>query len=196
MRRIAGADAEQHPVAGHILKRRNLFRGPGARAGGHTPLRSVVDLLVAEVTGQPLGSDAAVPALLDTMLLFLLRAWLDEPREHESGWAAALCDPAVAATLRAVHADPAHAWSVSELAARATVSRATLARRFAATIGEPPLSYLARWRMLLAARLLRDTSDPLAAVARAVGYGSEFAFAKAFKRHHGTTPGAYRRQAA
>jgi transcriptional regulator GlxA family with amidase domain len=129
----------------------------------------VVDLLVAEVTGQPLGSDAAVPALLDTMLLFLLRDWFGEPREHENGWAAALCDPAVAATLRAVHADPAHAWSVSELAARATVSRATLGRRFAAAIGESPLSYLARWRMLLAARLLRDTSDPLAAVARAVG---------------------------
>jgi AraC-like DNA-binding protein len=108
------------------------------------------------------------------MLLFLLRAWLDGPRERESGWAAALCDPAVAAALRAVHDDPAHAWSVSELAARATVSRATLARRFDATIGEPPLSYLAR----------------------SVGYGSEFAFAKAFKRHHGTAPGAYRRQAA
>ena len=103
---------------------------------------------------------------------------------------------AAAAALRAVHDDPAHAWSVSELAARATVSRATLTRCFAATIGEPPLSYLARWRMLRAARLLRDTSDPLAAVARAVGYGSEFAFAKAFKRHHGTAPGAYRRQAA
>jgi transcriptional regulator GlxA family with amidase domain len=97
--------------------------------------------------------------------------------------------------LRAVHDDPAYAWSVSELAARATVSRATLSRRFAATIGEPPLSYLARWRMLLAARLLRDTADPFAVVTRAVGYGSEFAFAKAFKRHHGTAPGAYRRQA-
>jgi AraC-like DNA-binding protein len=75
------------------------------------------------------------------------------------------------------------------------VSRATLTRRFGATIGEPPLSYLARWRMLLAAQLLRDTADPLAGVARAVGYGSEFAFAKAFKRHHGVAPGAYRRQA-
>jgi transcriptional regulator GlxA family with amidase domain len=128
------------------------------------------------------------------MLLFLLRAWLDEPRERESGWAVALSDPAAAAALRAMHDDPAHAWSVSELAARATVSRATLARRFAATIGEPSLSYLARWRMLLAARLLRDTADLLAVVARAVGYGSEFAFAMAFKRHHGTAPGAYRRQ--
>jgi AraC-like DNA-binding protein len=184
--------AHTHPLLAELPE----FVHLPAQAGGHTPLRSVVDLLVAEVTGQPLGSDAAVPALLDTMLLFLLRAWLDEPGEHESGWAAALSDPAVAAALRAVHANPAHAWSVSELAACATVSRATLARRFAATIGEPPLSYLARWRMLLAARLLRDTSDPLAAVARAVGYGSEFAFAKAFKRHHGTTPGAYRRQAA
>ena len=184
--------AHVHPLLAELPE---FVRLP-AQAGGLTPLRSVVDLLLAEVTGQSLGSDAAVPALLDTMLLFLLRAWLDEPRDRESGWAAALSDPAVAAALRAVHDDPARAWSLSELAARAAVSRATLARRFDATIGEPPLSYLARWRMLLAARLLRDTSDPLAVVARAVGYGSEFAFAKAFKRHHGTAPGAYRRQAA
>ena len=183
--------AHTHPLLADLPE----FVHLPARAGGDTPLRSVVDMLVAEITGQPLGSDAAVPALLDTMLVFLLRAWLDEPRVRESGWAAALSDPAVAGALRAVHDDPARAWSVSELAARATVSRATLARRFAATIGEPPLSYLARWRMLLAARLLRDTADPLAAVAHAVGYGSEFAFAKAFKRHHGIAPGAYRRQA-
>jgi AraC-like DNA-binding protein len=163
------------------------------RAAEYTPLRSVVDLLVAEITGQPLGSDAAVPALLDTMLLFLLRAWFDISDVRGSGWAAALSDPVVAAALRAVHDDPAHAWSVAELAALATVSRATLARRFDATIGEPPLRYLARWRMLLAARLLRDTADPLAAVGRGVGYGSEFAFAKAFKRHHGVAPGTYRR---
>lgn len=184
--------AHTHPLLAELPE----FVHLPARAAGLTPLRSVVDLLVAEVAERPLGSDAAVPALLDTMLLFLLRAWLDEPRERASGWAAALSDPAVAAALRAVHDDPAHAWSVSELAAQAKVSRATLARRFAATIGEPPLSYLARWRMLLAARLLRDTADPLAAVARAVGYSSEFAFAKAFKRYHGTPPGACRSHAS
>lgn len=184
--------ARPHPLLAELPE----FVHLPARACGHAPLRSVVELLVAEVSRQPLGSDAAVPALLDTMLLFLLRAWLDQPRVRESGWAAALSDPVVAAALRAMHDDPAHAWSVPELAARARVSRATLARRFAATIGEPPLSYLARWRMLLAARLLRDTADPLATVARTVGYGSEFAFAKAFKRYYGTAPGAYRRQAA
>jgi AraC-like DNA-binding protein len=185
------ARAHTHPLLAELPE----FVHLPARAGRRTPLRSVVDLLVAEVSGQPLGSDAAVPALLDTMLLFLLRAWLDEPREHVSGWAAALSDSAVAAALRAIHDDPAHSWTVSELAGRAMVSRATLARRFATTIGEPPLSYLTRWRMLLAARLLRETADPLATVARTVGYGSEFAFAKAFKRHHGSAPGSYRKQA-
>jgi AraC-like DNA-binding protein len=176
-----------------VLMPRGADHALADQADEHTPLRSVVDLLVAEVTAQPLGSGAAVPALLDTMLLFLLRAWFEISGARGGGWAAALCDPAVAAALRAVHDDPAHAWSVSELAALATVSRATLARRFDATIGEPPLSYLARWRILVAARLLRDTADPLAAVGHAVGYGSEFAFAKAFKRHHGVAPGAYRR---
>ncbi|GAB2653484.1 AraC family transcriptional regulator [Nocardia goodfellowii] len=163
-----------------------------ARLGRHPALRAVVDLLAAEISESRLGSDAAVPALLETLLLYILRAWFDE-QEAATGWAGAFADPAVAAALRAVHADPARAWTVPELSARAGVSRATLARRFSATVGEPPLAYLTRWRLLTAAKLLRETGDSLATVARKVGYTSEFAFAKAFKREYGLAPGQYRR---
>jgi AraC-like DNA-binding protein len=154
-------------------------------------LRAAVDLLVGELTEPRPGTDAAVPALLDTLLLFVLRSWYE--RAETSGWAGAFADPAVSAALRAIHADPARAWTVPELSAVAGVSRATLTRRFAATVGEAPLSYLTRWRMLTAARLLRDTELPIAAIAHRVGYGSEFAFAKAFKREYALAPGRYRR---
>ncbi|PXX67011.1 AraC-like DNA-binding protein [Nocardia tenerifensis] len=165
-----------------------------ARPGRHPALRGAVDLLAAEIAEPHPGSDAAVPALLETMLLFILRAWLaEQSSDRSSGWAAAFADPAVAAALRAVHEEPARPWTVPDLSDVAGVSRATLARRFTATVGEPPLSYVTRWRMLTAARLLRDTDDPLGAVARRVGYTSEFAFAKAFKREYGVAPGQYRR---
>ncbi|NNH73499.1 AraC family transcriptional regulator [Nocardia uniformis] len=167
-----------------------------ARPGRHPSLRAAVDLLVAEICEPRPGTDAAVPALLETMLLFILRAWFDERAEDRTGgWAGAFTDPAVAAALRAIHGEPAHPWTVPALSAVAGVSRATLARRFTTTVGEPPLSYLTRWRMLTAARLLRETDTPLAAVARKVGYQSEFAFAKAFKREYGLAPGQYRRAA-
>ncbi|MBF6076181.1 AraC family transcriptional regulator [Nocardia beijingensis] len=165
-----------------------------ARPGRHPALRGAVDLLAAEIAEPRQGSDAAVPAILETLLLFILRAWFDEQADlRSSGWAGAFADPAVAAVLRAVHEEPARAWTVADLGDIAGVSRATLARRFLATVGEPPLAYVTRWRMLTAARLLRDTDSSLSAVARRVGYTSEFAFAKAFKREYGLAPGGYRR---
>ncbi|MEU7217530.1 AraC family transcriptional regulator [Nocardia iowensis] len=165
-----------------------------ARPGRHPALRGAVDLLAAEIAEPRPGSDAAVPALLETLLLFVLRAWLDEQAtDRSTGWAGAFADPAVAAALRAVHEEPARTWTVPDLSEVAGVSRATLARRFTATVGEPPLAYVTRWRMLTAARLLRETDSPLGAVARKVGYTSEFAFAKAFKREYGLAPGQYRR---
>jgi AraC-like DNA-binding protein len=165
-----------------------------ARPGRHPALRGAVDLLAAEIAEPRPGSDAAVPAILETLLLFILRAWFDEQADvRSSGWAGAFADPAVAAVLRAVHEQPARAWTVTDLGDIAGVSRATLARRFTATVGEPPLAYVTRWRMLTAARLLRDTDSSLGAVARRVGYTSEFAFAKAFKREYGLAPGQYRR---
>jgi AraC-like DNA-binding protein len=167
-----------------------------ARVGRHPGLRAAVDLLGDEVERRRPGADAMVTALLDVLLLQILRAWLDERAEQPSGWAAALADGPVGSALRAVHGDPAHPWSVQELAGRAGLSRSAFARRFAALVGRPPLAYLTWWRMTLAARELRDGDAPLAAVARRVGYASEFAFAHAFKREIGTAPGAFRRTAA
>jgi AraC-like DNA-binding protein len=92
-----------------------------------------------------------------------------------------------------MHCDPARSWTVATLAVEAGQSRAPFARRFTALVGQPPLSYLTWWRMTIATRLLRESDAPLNAIAGRVGYASEFAFARAFRRHHGAAPGRYRR---
>ncbi|GHC45922.1 hypothetical protein GCM10010349_08440 [Streptomyces flavofungini] len=168
--------ARAHPLLAELPEVIHL----PARVGAHSSLRAAVELLGAELDDPKPGSDTIVSALLDTLLLYILRAWWLGERQgagHPTGWAAALADPAVAAALRAVHADPAHPWTVAELGALGGLSRAPFARRFAATVG----------------RLLRTEEAPLRVVAERSGYASEFAFAKAFKRQSGVAPGQYRR---
>ncbi|MGW2017623.1 AraC family transcriptional regulator [Streptomyces sp. NPDC001927] len=180
-----------HPL---LLTLPDLIHVP-ADSDCHPELRSAVALLAAELDNPRLGTDAVVPALLDTLLLYILRIWFKEQsaREDTTGWAAALNDPPVTAALHSIHRDPAAPWTVAKLAAEAGLSRAPFARRFATLIGQPPLGYLTWWRMTTAARLLRTSDAPLRSIAAQVGYTSEFAFAHAFKRTHGIPPGAYRR---
>ncbi len=167
-----------------------------ARLGNRRELRAAVELLGSELEQRRPGADAIVPALLDTILIYILRAWSEEQTAHgaASGWAAALRDPAIAAALNSIHRDPAAPWTVERLGAQGGLSRAAFARRFTALVGQPPLTYLTWWRMTIAARILRDSDAPLSTVAHQVGYGSEFAFAAAFKRQYRTAPGKYRRQ--
>jgi AraC-like DNA-binding protein len=158
----------------------------------HPGLRATVDLLAAELERPRLGADAIIPALLDTLLVDILRTWLEQ-NPARGGWPAALNDPATSAALQAMHREPARPWTVATLAAQAGLSRAPFARRFAVLLGRPPLTYLTWWRLTTAARLLRESDAPLSAIARQVGYTSEFAFANAFKRQYRTAPGRYRR---
>ena len=180
-----------HPLLGELPEVIHLPANPGR----HPVLRSAVDQLCAELHQPQPGSDSVVTALVDLLLLYILRSWYAElPRGRTQGWASALNDPLIAPALKAIHDDPAHPWTVESLGSRAGLSRAAFARRFATVVGEPPLSYLTTWRMAVAARMLRETVDSLGAVAESTGYTSEFAFAKAFKRHFGAPPGAYRRE--
>ncbi|MFJ7157221.1 AraC family transcriptional regulator [Streptomyces sp. NPDC101118] len=181
-----------HPLFGDLPEVIHLPAVPGR----HPVLRSAVDQLCAEFHAPQPGSDAVVTALVDLLLLYILRSWYaDLPEDRNRGWAAALTDPAVAPALKAIHDDPGHPWTVESLGTRAGLSRAAFARRFASVVGEPPLTYLTNWRMATAARLLHRSPAPLSTIAQQTGYTSEFAFAKAFKRHFGSPPGTYRRQA-
>ncbi|GAB0105253.1 AraC family transcriptional regulator [Nocardia sp. JMUB6875] len=167
-----------------------------ARHGKHPELAAAIQLLGAELDNPRIGSYGIVPALIDSLLLYILRAWIeDQPEKEVTGWAAALRDPAVAPALAAMHDDPAAAWTVQSLADHAGLSRAAFARKFNAMVGEPPLAYLTRWRLTTAAQLLREDDLAIEKVAARAGYSSEFAFGKAFKREFGLAPGQYRRQA-
>jgi AraC-like DNA-binding protein len=192
----------RHPLMGELP---DVVHLP-VRHGRHPALRTTVDLLGAELDRPAPGASALRSALLDALLVYMVRAWFverserserseqSERSEHHApiGWGAALHDPAIASALDAVHTDPGKRWTVEMLAARARLSRATFSRRFTAAVAAPPMAYLAWWRMTLAARALRDSDAPLSVIARQVGYASEFAFANAFKREHGVAPGRFR----
>ena len=169
---------------------------PAGMPGDDGGVAATLRLLALELGGRPHGSRAAVGRLIDVLLIHVMRAWLRLQDDNATdGWLLALRDPVVARAMNAIHQRPREPWTIESLAREVSVSRATLARRFAHLVGETPPEYLTRWRMDLAAQRLRDTDDTVAAVAAAVGYRSEYSFSRAFTRHRGLAPGRYRRHA-
>ncbi len=169
---------------------------PADPVGGRD-VAAIVELLAMEVGARRPGSRAAAARLIDALLIAAIRHWLDRQADDEvPSWLRALRDPLLARVIAAMHARPAEPWTVESLAREIHVSRATLARRFADVVGEPPLTYLTRWRMHLASQKLKYSTETVDAIAREVGYTSEYAFNRAFARHHGQPPGRYRRLAS
>ncbi len=156
----------------------------------------VVPLLADEIVKDAPGQEAVLDRLLDLLLIAVLRAWFARPDGGAPDWYRAYGDPVVGRALRLLHHNPAHPWTVAELAHEAGVSRAALARRFQELVGEPPMSFLTSWRIALAADLLREPGTTIGSVAQEVGYGSPFALSTAFKRVRGVSPQQYRRAAA
>ncbi|WP_232666997.1 AraC family transcriptional regulator [Pseudonocardia sp. TRM90224] len=152
----------------------------------------VMDLAVEEIRRDQLGQQTVLDRWLDLALITTLRAWFDGLQSHAPGWYRAQHDPVVGHALRLIHDDPARPWTLESLADATGVSRATLSRKFTGIVGEPPMSYLAGWRITLAADQLSDTSDTLDTIARRVGYANAFALSVAFKRLRGITPTAHR----
>jgi AraC-like DNA-binding protein len=155
----------------------------------------LIPLLATEIVKTEPGQELVLDRILDLLLLTVLRAWLAGAGAGAPAWYRAQHDPVVGPALRMLHDDPAHPWTVARLAARIGVSRAALARRFTALVGEPPMMYLTSWRLALAADLLREPEATVGAVARQVGYGSSFALSTAFKRVRGMSPQDHRRVA-
>lgn len=151
-------------------------------------------LLAEESAREAPGQQAVLDRLLDLVLVSVLRRWFQQEPASGTGqgwWSGA--DPVVAAALRLLHEQPERGWTLRVLAAAVGVSRATLARRFSAAVGEPPGAHLARWRLALAADLLAESDAPLDAVARRVGNGTGAALSAAFTRERGTSPSEHRR---
>jgi AraC-like DNA-binding protein len=172
---------------------------PVIHVPGHTAeaatVRWALDQIDVELHDRPLGSTLVTEHLALVMLIHLLRLHLTVAGPGAaSGWLAGLTDPIVAPALGAMHARPAHAWTVAQLAEVAAVSRSTLAARFKHAVGQSPLDYLTGWRIELAAQRLRRGDETVAAIAREIGYGSESALSNAFKRITGASPRDYRRR--
>ncbi|GIM93072.1 AraC family transcriptional regulator [Paractinoplanes toevensis] len=164
-----------------------------ASAPAAAALRWSLGQIETELRDRPVAAGLVAEHLALVMLIHMLRLHLAEAPAAGPGWLGGLADPVVAPALRALHADPARAWTVADLAAVAAVSRSTMAARFKQAVGQGPLDYLTGWRIELAAARLRRGDGTVAAIARAVGYGSESALSTAFKRVTGRSPTEYRR---
>ena len=166
----------------------SMREGPGAQW-----LASSIRFSIAESAAQRAGAGTVLAKLSELMFVEAIRRHIESLPPEQTGWLAGLRDRFVGKSLALIHSKPAHPWTVEELAGAVGLSRSALAERFTGLIGQPPMQYLTRWRLQLAANLLRSGSRNVAAVAADVGYDSEAAFSRAFKRELGTTPAAWRR---
>jgi AraC-like DNA-binding protein len=132
--------------------------------------------------------------MAEALFIETIRRYMEALPPEQTGWLAGARDPVVGGALALLHRKPCHHWTVEQLAAETGVSRSVLAERFSQFLGEPPLTYLARWRLQLAARMLQTTREAVIQVASEVGYDSEASFNRAFKREFGIPPGKFRGQ--
>ena len=141
--------------------------------------------------GRP-GADGVLTRLAELMFIDLLRRYLEDLPPGQTGWLAGLRDDVVGRVLRLFHSRPGHPWTLDELARESVSSRSNVARQFALLVGQPPMQYLTQWRMQVAANLLTQSGAKVAAIGAEVGYDSEAAFSRAFKKATGLAPGAWR----
>ncbi len=165
---------------------------PRSDAGAPPWLAAISHFLVDEARVPNPGSSLMISRLIDLLVIRALRSWATETRR--TGWLAGLGEERIGRALSAMHADPIRRWTVNNLAEVALMSRSIFAQRFAATVGEPPLHYLARWRLTIAADLLRSGGMKVTEAAQRVGYASDAAFSRAFKAHFGYAPSEARSQ--
>ena len=191
---ICGAVRLEHPMAERLVALMpDIVHVPVSPLTAR--LHDTLRLIALEVEETRPGGEAVITRLADVLVVQMLRAWLSHDPSARTGWLGALADPDIGRALALVHADPAHEWTVAGLARELALSRSTFAARFTALVGEPVMAYVTRWRMLVAHDRLRAGDTTVAAVAGAMGYRSEAAFSRAFRRVVGTSPGSVRPRA-
>ncbi len=181
---------------GGVIELESTGHGPGRRAVALPPnagawLTTTLGYLLAEVAAMQPGSQTMLARLAELLYVEVLRRYAHHLPVGQTGWLAGLSDSQVGRALRMLHGEPAHAWTVEKLARAAGVSRSGLALRFTELIGESPMHYLTAWRMHLARQILRENRFAIPEVAARVGYNSEAAFNRAFKRSAGVPPGVW-----
>ena len=158
-------------------------------------MQSTLTLMAAEAAELRPGGEAVITRLADILVIQAIRAWMESDPAAQTGWLGALQDPQIGQAISLIHRDPARDWTVASLAAELAMSRSAFAARFSELVGEPVMRYVARWRMQVAMEALKAEGATVGQLADRLGYRSEAAFSRAFKRVIGTSPGAVRRSA-
>ena len=193
---VCGAVRFDHPAARHLVKllpRRIIVEA------WNTPqdwMQSTLRMMAAEAGQRNPGGEALVTRLADILVIQAIRSWIANDPAARTGWLGALQDKQVGRALSLIHRHPAVDWTVKSLAAEVAMSRSAFAARFAELVGQAPMRYLAHWRMHMACTWLKEEDVPLLDLADRLGYRSEAAFSRAFKRVIGVPPGAVRRGSA
>jgi AraC-like DNA-binding protein len=178
-----------NPLLDHLPP---VIKTDGSKDGDSTWLGQFVRLAIIESTSRRAGGESVLARLSELMFIEVVRRYLEALPRERIGWLAGLRDPFVGKALSLMHGRPARNWTLEKLARGVGLSRSALAERFAELIGIPPMQYLAKWRMQIASGLLSNGNASIAAVAAEVGYGSEAAFSRAFKKSVGISPSAWR----
>ncbi len=191
---ICGAVTFDHPAAHQLIQLLpNLVHVDAWSAPEAQWLQSTMRLVAAEAQQLRPGGETIITRLCDVLVIQAIRSWMTNAPRARTGWLGALQDEQIGRAIALVHRDPGHVWTVAALAGEVSMSRSAFAARFAQLVGEPPMRYVTRWRMHAALSWLRESDRTLADVAFRLGYQSEAAFSRAFKRFLGMSPGAARR---
>jgi AraC-like DNA-binding protein len=182
---------EGNPLAGSLppVLRFDIRQGNAAAW-----MKSSLEFAADEIAARRAGSETVLAKISELLFVETLRRYVEGLPEEQTGWLAGLKDPFVSRALSLLHGHVAKNWTVDDLGRKVGLSRSALADRFSRLIGEPPMRYLARWRIQVAAHQLRNSDAPLARIAEQVGYESEAAFNRAFKRSFGVPPATWRRK--
>ena len=171
-----------------------MIKGGRPRDGRPGWLDRFIEVALAESTERRAGSETMLTKLSELMFIDLLRNYIETLPSERSGWLAGVRDPSVGRALGLLHGKPAHDWSIENLAKASGVSRSVMAERFTSLVGIPPMAYLAKWRMQIAAETLAHGNATMAEIADKVGYDSEASFSRAFKKLIGVPPSQWRRR--
>ncbi|WP_198338343.1 AraC family transcriptional regulator [Labrenzia sp. VG12] len=193
-RMTCGVLRVDHAAAGHLtgLLPEAIFLD-GFEAASGSWVQSTLNYLAEEARHPKPGGETVLTRLTDILVVQAIRSWLENGDVPETGWLAALRDRKIGRALQAFHRAPQESWTIETLAQQAGMSRSAFAARFRQMTGEAVLQYATRWRMQLAHRALKESDRSLAEIAADMGYDSEAAFSRAFKRVLGCTPGAARK---
>jgi AraC-like DNA-binding protein len=194
---ICGAVRFNHPAAGNLLASLPATIYVEASSSPQAEwLQSTLRLMAAEARELRPGGEEVVTRLGDILVIQAIRSWIETDPAARKGWLGALQDRQIGRAISLIHRDPARQWTVASLAQELAMSRSALAARFTELVGEPVMQYVTRWRMHLALSALREEGVTVGELASRLGYRSEAAFSRAFKRVVGVPPGAVRRSAA